>query len=130
MVAAPQNRIPVAVRPGAIIPMAPDMRNTSEKPWDPLTLEVFPSGKSEFTLYHDDGRSFAYEAGDFTVTRLSCEEADRAVAVLRLGVEQPLHADRVPDAVPPAAEPRLGRGGRRQAQGRLVLGQRGARALL
>jgi alpha-glucosidase len=79
VVAAPQNRIPVAVRPGAIIPMAPDMKNTSEKPWDPLTLEVFPSGKSQFTLYHDDGRSFAYEAGDFTVTRLSCEETDRAV---------------------------------------------------
>jgi alpha-glucosidase len=79
VVAAPQNRIPVAVREGAIIPMAPDMRNTSEKPWDPLTLEVFPSGKSEFTLYHDDGRSFAYEAGDFTVTRLSCEEGDRSI---------------------------------------------------
>ena len=79
VVAAPQNRIPVAVRPGAIIPMAPDMKNTSEKPWDPLTLEVFPSGKSQFALYHDDGRSFAYEAGDFTVTRLSCEEGDRAV---------------------------------------------------
>ena len=41
VVASPQNRIPVAVREGAIIPMAPDMRNTSEK-WDPLTLEVFP----------------------------------------------------------------------------------------
>ena len=74
VVAAPQNRIPVAVRAGAIIPMAPDMRNTSEKPWDPLTVEVFPSGKSDFTMYHDDGRSFAYEAGDFTVTRFDCDE--------------------------------------------------------
>ena len=79
VVAAPQNRIPVAVRPGAIIPMAPDMRNTSEKPWDPLTLEVFPSGRSDFTMYRDDGRSFAYEAGDFTVTRFACEETDGAV---------------------------------------------------
>jgi hypothetical protein len=73
VVAAPQNRIPVAVREGAIIPMAPDMRNTSEKPWDPLTLEVFPAGKSDFTMYHDDGRSFAYEGGDFTVTTFSSE---------------------------------------------------------
>jgi len=79
VVAAPQNRIPVAVRPGAIIPMAPDMRNTSEKPWDPLTLEVFPSGKSDFTLYRDDGRSFAYESGDYTVTRFTCEETEGAV---------------------------------------------------
>ncbi len=64
VVAAPQNRIPVAVRAGAIIPMAPDMRSTSEKPWDPLTLEVFPSGKSAFTLYRDDGNSFGYQRGE------------------------------------------------------------------
>lgn len=79
VVASPQNRIPVAVRPGAIIPMAPDMRTTGEKPWDPLTIEVFPSGKSDFTLYRDDGRSFAYESGDFTVTRLSSSEDPAAV---------------------------------------------------
>jgi alpha-glucosidase len=79
VVAAPQNRIPVAVRPGAIIPMAPDMRNTGEKPWDPLTLEVFPSGKSEFNLYRDDGRSFAYESGDYTVTHFTCSEDSGAV---------------------------------------------------
>jgi hypothetical protein len=75
VVAAPQNRIPVAVRAGAIIPMAPDMRNTSEKPWDPLTVEVFPSGKSEFTLYRDDGATFAYEKGEFTLTRFTCDES-------------------------------------------------------
>ena len=74
VVAAPQNRIPVAVRPGAIIPMAPEMRTTGEKPWDPLTLEVFPSGHSEFSLYRDDGRSFAYESGDFTVTHFAASE--------------------------------------------------------
>jgi alpha-glucosidase len=79
VVAAPQNRIPVAVRAGAIIPMAPDMRNTSEKPWDPLTVEVFPSGTSEFTLYHDDGRSFAYESGDFTLTRFQSIESGSTV---------------------------------------------------
>ncbi len=80
VVAAPQNRIPVAVRPGAIIPLAPDMKSTGEKPWDPLTLEVFPSGKSEFTLYRDDGRSFAYESGDFTVTHFSCSEDSESIA--------------------------------------------------
>jgi alpha-glucosidase len=79
VVAAPQNRIPVAVKAGAIIPMAPDMKNTSEKPWDPLTLEVFPSGKSDFTMYHDDGRSFAYESGDFTVTHFDCDASGTTI---------------------------------------------------
>jgi alpha-glucosidase len=79
VVASPQNRIPVAVREGAIIPMAPDMKNTSEKAWDPLTLEVFPSGKSDFTLYHDDGKSFAYESGDFTLTHFESDQAGSTV---------------------------------------------------
>ena len=78
VVAAPQNRIPVAVRAGAIIPTAPPMRNTAEKPWDPLTVEIFPSGKSEFTLYRDDGSTFAYQHGDDTTTRLASDaSADR-----------------------------------------------------
>jgi alpha-glucosidase len=75
VVAAPQNRIPVAVRAGAIIPMAPDMRNTAEGPWDPLTLEIFPSGRSDFTLYSDDGITFAYEQGYSTTTRFACDDA-------------------------------------------------------
>jgi alpha-glucosidase len=81
VVAAPQNRIPVLVRPGAIIPMAPDMRNTAEKPWDPLTVEVYPQGRSEFTLYRDDGSTFAYRSGDYTTTRFACDATDpRTVA--------------------------------------------------
>jgi hypothetical protein len=85
VVSAPQNRIPVAVREGAIIPMAPDMRNTSEKPWDPLTLEVFPAGKSDFTMYHDDGKSFAYEGGDFTTTKF---DSDLSGGTLRFSVNE------------------------------------------
>lgn len=81
VVAAPQNRIPVAVRAGAIIPLAPDMKNTAEKPWDPLTLEVFPSGQSDFTLYRDDGTTFGYQRGEFTVTKIASDASERAVVL-------------------------------------------------
>jgi alpha-glucosidase len=77
VVAAPQNRIPVAVRAGAIIPLAPDMKNTAEKPWDPLVLEVFPAGKSDFTLYRDDGTTFGYQRGEFTVTQIASDASAR-----------------------------------------------------
>jgi alpha-glucosidase len=79
VVAAPPNRIPVAVRAGAIIPLAPDMMNTGEKPWDPLTLEVFPSGASGFTLYRDDGASFGYCRGEYTVTHIAAEATGHSV---------------------------------------------------
>jgi len=85
VVAAPQNRIPVAVRAGAIIPMAPFMHNTAEKPWDPLTVEIYPSGQSVFTLYRDDGISFAYRKGDYTATKFACEARPRAI---RLAIEE------------------------------------------
>lgn len=75
VVSAPQHRIPVAVRAGSIIPMAPDMENTDKGSFDPITLEVYPSGNSTFTMYRDDGRSFAYRKGEYTVTRFGCAEA-------------------------------------------------------
>jgi len=81
VVAAPQNRIPVAVRAGAIIPLAPDMLSTGEKPWDPLTLEIFPAARSEFTLYRDDGTTFGYRRGEFTTTRILCTAAAGSVRV-------------------------------------------------
>jgi alpha-glucosidase len=79
VVAAPQNRIPLFVRAGAIIPLAPEMKNTGEKPWDPLTLEIYPSGKSSFTLYRDDGVSFGYRLDEFTTTVFTCEETPKSV---------------------------------------------------
>lgn len=92
IVAAPQNRIPVAVKAGAIIPLAPEMQNTAQGKWDPLTLEVFPHGRSTFTLYQDDGESFAYRDGAYTLTRFLCEESN---GELRFSVE-PSNARFVP----------------------------------
>ena len=93
VMAAPQNRIPVAIRAGAIIPLAPDMQTTSEKPWDPITLEVYPHGKSSFTLYKDDGATFAYRKGKSTTTRIVCEESAGGVSSagrrhLRLSIDE------------------------------------------
>ncbi len=108
VVAAPLNRIPVAVRAGAIIPLAPEMRNTAEKPWDPLTVEVYPSGSSQFTLYRDDGVTFNYARGAYTVTHFACDEQRSGV---RLAIEESnkqfvpkeyrlhFHLDRTPAAV-------------------------------
>jgi len=79
VVAAPPNRIPVAVRAGAIIPLAPDMKNTAEKPWDPLMVEIFPDGRSSFALYRDDGATFAYTRGESTITRFACDAVERRV---------------------------------------------------
>jgi hypothetical protein len=76
MQADPGNAI-VLVRGGAIIPFAPAMDYVGQKPLDPLTLTIFPSGRSSFTLYEDDGATYAYESGAYARTEFSCmEKAD------------------------------------------------------
>jgi len=73
-VAAPHDRIPLFVKAGAILPMAPDMMYTSEKPWDPITLNIWPSGDSTGTLYQDDDNTTAFTTGESTTTAFRCVE--------------------------------------------------------
>ena len=78
---APLDRIPIFVRAGAVIPMAPVMNYVGEKPTDPLTLDIYPSGTSSFTLYEDDGKTYDYEKGVFALTTFVCVEAEDAIII-------------------------------------------------
>src|SRR6185437_2689674 len=40
-----------------------DLQYTGEKPADPITLSVYAGTDGDFTLYEDDGLSYAYEKG-------------------------------------------------------------------
>ncbi len=73
-VAAPRSRIPLFVRAGAILPTAPDMMFSGEKPWDPVTLDVWPSGTSTGSLYQDDTASQAFAHGGSTTTTFQSVE--------------------------------------------------------
>lgn len=79
---APLSKLPVFVQGGAIIPMWPDMAYVGEKPADPLTLDVYPSGKTSFELYEDDGYTRkALEVGESTRTLISCSAPADALTV-------------------------------------------------
>ena len=71
--AAPLDKLPMFVRAGAIIPMYPEMLYDGEKPFDPVTLDVYPSGKSTFDLYEDDGTTQAYRKGAFARTLIEVD---------------------------------------------------------
>ncbi|MBD1924255.1 glycoside hydrolase family 31 protein [Microcoleus sp. FACHB-831] len=64
---APLEQMPLYVRAGAIIPLAPIVQYADERPLDELTLRIFP-GNGEFTLYEDDGHSFEYQTGAWATT--------------------------------------------------------------
>ena len=67
----PLDRMPLFARAGSILPMAPDMVRSDEKPVDPSTLEVYAGPRAaEFDLYEDDGVSLDYRTGAYAWTAL------------------------------------------------------------
>jgi len=63
--------LPVLVRAGAIIPMYPESLYDGQVPKNELTLDIYPHGNSEFSLYEDDGETRAYKKGSFSQQQLS-----------------------------------------------------------
>jgi alpha-glucosidase len=74
-------RLPVFVRPGAIIPKQPAVMNTGERPEGPLELHVYPGADCRGTLYADDGATLAHTRGSFLRQAVRCEQTADGVAV-------------------------------------------------
>lgn len=74
---APLETVPMFVRGGAIISLAPEMKYVGEKPFDPITFAIYPDekGAASTTLYEDDGISPAYRQGVFRSTSVSVRRA-------------------------------------------------------
>ncbi|GAC1362124.1 MAG: glycoside hydrolase family 31 protein [Acidobacteriaceae bacterium] len=72
MVTPTLERLPVYVREGAIIPMAPLVQSTEETPSGPLTLQVYAGRDCHGEVYQDDGKSFAYRKGVFLRQSFTC----------------------------------------------------------
>jgi alpha-glucosidase (family GH31 glycosyl hydrolase) len=66
----PLDQIPLYIKAGAVLPLAPEMQYTGEKPWDPITLDCYPHavGTNSTTLYEDDTLTTAYQHGKFRKT--------------------------------------------------------------
>ncbi len=65
--------IPIFVKAGAIVPMAPVGRfvDDPQTPPSPLTLHCYPQGAGAFTLYEDDGLTYDYEQGHYALTAMT-----------------------------------------------------------
>jgi alpha-glucosidase (family GH31 glycosyl hydrolase) len=78
------SQTPVYVRSGAIVPEAPPMQYSSQKPLDPLIVNIFPLAdgqSSSYTLYEDAGDSQAYEHGAYALTDLHAAEKGSELTV-------------------------------------------------
>jgi len=66
------EKIPLFVKDGGIIPLT-TVHNQAPKPGEQLPLELRVYGKSTgtFTLYDDDGTTFNYEKGNYSLNRFN-----------------------------------------------------------
>ena len=79
------DELPVFARAGSIIPIQPLVQSTDEKPEGPLTLRVYPPNKPgeacEGSVYLDDGKSYAYQKGEYVRVKFSCEVSASGLAI-------------------------------------------------
>jgi alpha-D-xyloside xylohydrolase len=80
-VAAPYDAIPVHVKAGSIVPTGPELQYTDEKPADPIVLWVYAGADGAFTLYEDDGLTYAYEKGASAGISLRWNDATRTLSI-------------------------------------------------
>lgn len=81
------DKIPVFVRAGAILPQYPEALFDGQVETNVLTLEVFPEGESEYTLYEDDGNTRAYQNGEYSLQRFHVEANSAASPVMTIELE-------------------------------------------
>ncbi len=78
---APLSRIPLHVRAGSILPLGPAEQFVDEEPADPRELRIYGGADGAFTLYEDDGRSYAYESGVFTKIPIRWSEKEQTLTL-------------------------------------------------
>ncbi|MYM71050.1 DUF5110 domain-containing protein [Duganella sp. FT134W] len=78
---APETRMPVLVKAGAIVPVGPLTQYVDEKPDAPITLVVYTGADGKFSLYEDDGVSNAYLRGEASRIPLSYNDKTGVVTI-------------------------------------------------
>ena len=73
-VQAPIDTIPLFVRAGSILPLGAPVASTHQAQAIEK-IRVYPGADANFTLFSDDGKTYAYENGAGSITRLHWDEA-------------------------------------------------------
>jgi len=78
---APLSQMPLFVRAGAIVPLGPEVQHTGQLPGDTIELRIYPGADADFTLYDDDGLSYAYERGEYSEIPIHWDDAKQTLRI-------------------------------------------------
>lgn len=79
LIEATLDMLPIFIKEGTILPLGSDIQNTTES--QSLELEVYPGKKGEFSLYEDDGCSYGYKKGQYSIRKIQAEMNDGCMMV-------------------------------------------------
>ncbi len=71
---APIDILPLFVRAGSILPLGSEVQS-SQQPQTIASVRVYPGADGEFTLFQDDGKTYAYEKTGGSLTKLTWDDA-------------------------------------------------------
>ncbi|NLT02839.1 MAG: DUF5110 domain-containing protein [Bacteroidales bacterium] len=80
---APANRMPVYVKSGSILPVGAVIEHTKQAQHN-LTLYVYAGQDGHLSLYEDDGTSYGYEKGAYTLLDIHWNEATGTLSLDKL----------------------------------------------
>jgi alpha-D-xyloside xylohydrolase len=79
--AAPQDKIPLFIKAGSIVPMGKFLQYSSEKPMDTLEIRIYPGADGHLNLYNDEGDNYNYEKGKYTEIPFQWNEKQQTLTV-------------------------------------------------
>ena len=93
---APLARIPLYVRAGAILPLGPPSEYAGQDQSAPIELRIYQGADGSFDLYDDEGDTYDYEKGEYSVTPIHWNDADHTLHFdARRGAYPGMQSDRI-----------------------------------
>ncbi len=77
----PIDIIPLFIKAGSILPVGPKVQYTTEKKWDELEIRIYPGANGEFILYEDEGDSYNYVKGMYSLIKFSWNDKKNELTI-------------------------------------------------
>lgn len=77
---SPLDKLPIFVKAGSIIPMGPEIEYATQSV-DPLEIRVFKGADGNFSMYEDEGDSYNYQKGKYSVIPFTYNEASKELTI-------------------------------------------------
>lgn len=89
MADAPLERLPLFIKAGAIIPVGPQVQYAAQQSTESLKIVIYPGANGNYVLYEDEGISYRYENGAFSLIRFEWDDTQKQLTIHKRQGEYP-----------------------------------------